>query len=594
MSKIISSITADATYVSDDLERQRIYAREASKRMKHLPLVATEAFVRGMRDSGYKTTGTALDELVDNAIQAQATEISIVINFAEGNASKKKLTSAVGGALAVVDNGHGMDPEMIQLATMWGGTHRENSRDGLGRYGFGLPSACVAISRSYEVFSKVPGGSWHSVRIDLDAIARGEYRNADGYVVVPEAKPADLPAFVKAKLPEGDIPHGTVVMLDYLDGLTNGYKTTSSFKQNLLHGIGLVYRNFMSDIIFRIQDGEDTIVEPIDPLFLTPNGRFYSELPSMAKGLPEVRFTLKTENGKEGVVKVRFALMGPDFMEDKTSRMKVRKANNGIIVLRAGRQVDVVTSQCPWHSTWLQNNKYAGIEIDFVPVLDEEFGITVNKQQVRISERGWDQLKANGLASAMTQLFGDYDRLNRARVAKEGEGKLRDSEEIAAKTEKYRQTKAVPPSPHREQEAKQNLETEVARVAKETGKPAEQVRADIEAKKYVVEFETAIGAPFYRVVQLGGQRRLYVNMAHRFFTDVYDGLRASDRMRTSLELLLLTLGECELESTTDKERFYKYERVEWSRRYEVMLEELDGRNPLVEANDIDEAPEVSA
>jgi len=590
MSTITHSTKNSPAFISQDLKLQRAYSHEASKRMKHLPLVATEAFVRGMRDSGYKTTGTALDELIDNAIQAQATEISIVINFAEGNTSKKKLTSAVGGALAVVDNGHGMDPEMIQLATMWGGTHRENSRDGLGRYGFGLPSACVAISRSYEVYSKVPGGTWHSVRIDLDAIARGEYRNADGYVVVPEAKPMDLPAFVKAKLQEGDLPHGTVVVLDHLDGLTNGYKTTSSFKQNLLHGIGLVYRNFLSGLTFRIQDGDDTLVEPIDPLFLMPNGRFFNELPSIAKGLPEVKFALKAETGKEGVVKVRFSFMEPDFMKDTSGRFKIRKANNGIIVLRAGRQIDVVSG---WH-VWLPNNRYVGIELDFDPILDEEFGVTVNKQQIRFSDRVLEQLKANGVQKTLSQLFGDYERLRLALKQKEDEGRLRESEEIATKTEKYRQTKALPPSPQREQEAIQNLETEVARVAKETGRPAEQVRADILAKNYVVEFETVIGAPFYRVVQLGGQRRLYVNMAHRFFTDVYDGLRASDRMKTSLELLLLTLGECELESTPDKERFYKYERVEWSRRYEVMLEELDDRGPLIEANAIDESPELSA
>lgn len=587
-----SSITAinNSVFASEDLELQRIYVREAAKRMKHLPLVATESFVRGMRDSGYKNTGTALDELIDNAIEAQANEISIIINFAEGSTSKKKLNTAVGGALAVVDNGHGMDPEMIQLATMWGGTHRENRRDGLGRYGFGLPSACVSISRSYEVYSKVPGGTWHSVRIDLDAIAHGDYRNKDGYVVVPDAKPAELPAWVKAKLPRKDLPQGTVIVLDSLDGLTNGYKTTSSFKQKVLHGIGLVYRNFMSDITFRIKDGEDTEVEPIDPLFLMPNGRFYNENPSMARGVPEVKFTVKSERG-EGAVKVRFSLMEPDFMDNNSNRFKVRKANNGIIVLRAGRQVDVVTSECPWR-TWLNYDRYVGIELGFDPVLDEDFGVTVNKQQVRLSERMWELLDKNGVKNAMTQLFRDFERMRKEEKAKEEEGKIRESEEIAAKTEKFRQTKALPPSPQREQDAKKNLETEVTRVARESGKPVDEVRTEIESRKYQVKFEMAIGAPFYRVAPVGGAIFLYINLAHRFFTDVYDGLRASDRMKTSLELLLITLGECELESTTDKERFYKYERVEWSRRYEAMLEELDGRRPLVEAND--EAPEASA
>ena len=35
-------------------------------------------------------------------------------------------------ALSVIDDGHGMIPEMIRFAVMWGGTHRENDREATG------------------------------------------------------------------------------------------------------------------------------------------------------------------------------------------------------------------------------------------------------------------------------------------------------------------------------------------------------------------------------------------------------------------------------------------------------------------------------
>lgn len=45
-----------------------------------------------MRDSGYKSTATALDEFVDNAIQAQADKVDIVIGCDSTNTTGKGST----------------------------------------------------------------------------------------------------------------------------------------------------------------------------------------------------------------------------------------------------------------------------------------------------------------------------------------------------------------------------------------------------------------------------------------------------------------------------------------------------------------------
>ena len=110
------------------------------------------AFVKGMRDIGYKSTAFALDELIDNSIQAGARKIHVAFGYA-GKGSEKKPDM-----LAIVDDGHGMDPLMVRASVIWGGTHRHNDRTGFGRYGYGLPSACVSIGRRYSVFSKVADG----------------------------------------------------------------------------------------------------------------------------------------------------------------------------------------------------------------------------------------------------------------------------------------------------------------------------------------------------------------------------------------------------------------------------------------------------
>src|SRR5207253_4108992 len=141
--------------------------------------------LRGIRDLGYKSPGTATDEVVDNAIQANASTIEIAFGFRDPKRRGQP------DMVAVVDDGHGMIPDMIRFAVMWGGTHRENDRNGFGRYGYGLPSAAVSLAKHYTVYSKPLGGEWHAVTIDLDNLAN---KAANGEEVeVPEFRKENPP-----------------------------------------------------------------------------------------------------------------------------------------------------------------------------------------------------------------------------------------------------------------------------------------------------------------------------------------------------------------------------------------------------------------
>jgi len=578
----------DEQYTSQDLEEQRRFVKALNERGFSYPLIAAEAFVRGMRDSGYKSTATALDEFIDNAIQAQADQVDVVMGYAAGNTSKKKPDY-----LAVVDNGHGMDPDMIRLAVLWGGTHRENDRRSFGRYGFGLPSAAVSMSRSFAVISRVPGEQWQSVRIDLDDLAKGKL-NSEGVVKAPPAVPGQIPAFVQVVLPEGDLAHGTIVLLDNLDRLT--WKTSSAMKENLLHHVGLIYRELLRSVKIRVIDGTDEkVVEPIDPLFLRPDGRYYDDDNGIhAEALPSASFSVKDRDSRDkevGTVRVRYSYMPDGFQRRKDGslgpRWKVMKENNGFIILRAGRQIDVVTKipdkvlqtyDCNW-----------GLEIDFDPTLDEYFGVTTNKQQITISEGMWAMLTQNGVLNAMKEMHARFMREKDAKKGKKRGAEDKESEQIAAETLKLRARKAVPPSPEKEEKSQKLLEEETKRIAKDTGKPEETVKKEIESRPFKVDFEELPGAPFYRMLQVGGQKQLRINLSHRFYSDVYAGPHTSARLQAALELLLIVLGECELDSEKEREAFYRTERPEWSRRLEIMLEDLDQRDPIVDSNSAAEA-----
>ncbi|MGH6971138.1 MAG: hypothetical protein ACREEQ_05960, partial [Caulobacteraceae bacterium] len=53
------------------LAQQRAYTERSGARSK-FGLMVPEAFVRGIRDIGYRSNGDAIAELIDNAMQAYA------------------------------------------------------------------------------------------------------------------------------------------------------------------------------------------------------------------------------------------------------------------------------------------------------------------------------------------------------------------------------------------------------------------------------------------------------------------------------------------------------------------------------------------
>lgn len=575
-----------------DLERQREYINKFKSTHRPFSLVAAEAFVRGMRQNGYKSTATAIHEFDDNSIQAQATQIDLILGYDEDNASKKKLDK-----FAIVDNGHGMDPDMIRLAILWGGTHRENDRTGFGRFGFGLPSAAVSIAKCFSVYSKTPGGKWHGVTVDLGKMEKGAYINKEGYTEAPEPIEATPPAWLQKWLPS---EHGTIVLLEELDQLSAGFGTSLTFRRRMLHDLGLVYRASLGKNKMRVidpgaDDGTVWNVEPIDPLFLTEGARYYDENELRAEGLPSIMF--QVPDGKDrirGTVRVRFSYLAPGFQDGTgprglaEGRFPVMRDNNGIIVLRAGRQVDVIT-QNPWDVAFQAYERNTKVEIDFEPTLDEDFGVTTNKQQISISEGIWHRLKENGVHAALSSMRKRYRQAIKDQDAQKEQdaSKLRASEEAMAEAEKFNTSKAATPTPEKEQQSQKRLDQEVKKQTKETGKPPSEIVEDLLKQKYRVLFENAPGAPFFRPDQVGGQKRVYINTSHRFYSDLYNGTTAS--VKAALEILMFILATCELDAEGDREQFYKRERSEWSNRFETALELNDRKRPIEDAKAAAEA-----
>ena len=109
---------------------------------KHLIITPYDG-IMAMRKNQYKSTATAAAELVDNSIEANASEIDI-ITISEKVKGKKRYNSEV-VKIGFLDNGDGIDADVLAkcLSLGWG-TRVGKETDGLGKFGWGLKGSSIS------------------------------------------------------------------------------------------------------------------------------------------------------------------------------------------------------------------------------------------------------------------------------------------------------------------------------------------------------------------------------------------------------------------------------------------------------------------
>jgi Histidine kinase-, DNA gyrase B-, and HSP90-like ATPase len=577
--------TGSSGSLADPLVGQRRYVAKCRGRKGGLGFVFAEAFIRGMREIGYKNPAWALAELIDNSLQAGATTVDIRMKDVDWTKALSKPSQ-----IAVIDNGIGMIDEMISHAVRWGGTERENDRSGFGRYGYGLPSAAVSLARQYSVYSRIEGGEWYVVRVNLDALgmAAGDTEGVDALLEAVVATPPTWLKSVDGKRDVADLPSGTIVVLEDLDRLhqITGWISAKALQIKLLQQFGVIYRHTLHNKRIFVA-GERTQVT--DPLFLLPQARFADETDIKAKPVLATAFEMDGLAGS-GVVRIRAAVLPPNFQlanpgeysnkgAKNAQRWKIMSENNGILVCRAGRQIDVVSPEWTKFQTYDANIK---IEIDFDPTLDEFFGLTTSKQQIVIDERMWEKLKqsgrsSGGLQTLIKEMRRDFrqlqSKLKAGRPSGDDKAKARASALAMEAAQKFKPRSFL--SPQKSALAEKALEEYAQTLSRSRGISIEEASAaaktETEGRRFEIEFAALEEAPMYLARRLGLQKRLIINTAHPFFEKIYE---IAGEAQAELEVLLFVLADAELDADGEREDFYRNERPLWSEGLRHALEQL--------------------
>jgi len=551
MTDNINEITTDEfNQKAIEVKRQddTIFAlKEAGSKAR---FIAGQQFFDSMRSSGYSHEGEALCDILDNSIQAGASQINIFTNLAGGNNPRSPNTI---NDIAVFDNGHGMNEEFLRLSIGFGATSRGKTRDGLGRFGMGLSTAGIAFSPFLQVLSKRDNSDYLETFIDLRKGSPTEFTDKfleENDFQPPKPEKSELPEWLLEKikhLPDGvkpdlEIESGTVVILSDFERERRKW-ALKEFHKNLMTLVGITYYRMAGSISIFVNDQR---VEFIDPLFQTPGLRGFDLDEDRAEILPSCEIELKDEDDNVvDVATARFSVFPPTFGlkqelkaekgtmagvgKNANSRFSIMKEYTGVLMVRNDRIISVDRKQ----PVIFGNNDYnIGVELSFAGSADELFGITSKKNQVSLRKGVVEALDKMGLPRGINsarkrrnELFKTWTRVDEKVSGQKGE-LIRPFEKVAGEELRAPRKKLNPKmAEHLKLVGEKNLDDEVKRQSRETGetesKITEQLSAKIVSAEFKVVEKSLMGAEFVTFHQMGGQTQILINTDHRFYKDLF-------------------------------------------------------------------------
>ncbi len=325
--------------------------------------------VESLRDTGYSEKA-AFADIVDNSIAANATKISIELQYLMGEFR-----------VIITDNGEGMTDAELKNAMRYGSDKRPNPKS-LGKFGMGLKTASTAFCRRLVVLSRKEGynvgRSW-----DLDTICKKdkwelETPDHDDYYEDFES----LEAFA------GDA--GTMIIWEKIDRLVKQGSDKQVVKQ--IKALGKELEDELSAVFFKfLAAGEVAIsIKIIDEPDIQLKG--WDPLCSGLVTASDARPQLLKEKAVHVLLDDKqhgFTIKGSlipsqnDLTAEEQAAVRYGLDNQGFYIYREGRLI--------WHDGWphrmyQKESKITRLRVvlDFTHELDDVFSIDFRKSRVII------------------------------------------------------------------------------------------------------------------------------------------------------------------------------------------------------------------
>jgi len=384
-------------------------------------IINIQQYGDALRSTGYKNIESAVSEIIDNSIEAEASNVLVLVTDKVPSYSGKRYVTEI----AFLDDGTGMNDEDLEGCLQLGtGTRR--GRKGIGRFGVGLPQASMHVCPYVQVYSWQNGiENCKMTFLDINAVKNGLQNKLriDDSVDMPEKYAQYIRLTHPLLNKDFDFSQkGTLVIWTDCDNVSP--KTVKPLFDRLEFALGQKFRHLINDdskniYLLNTENAQyDRVVMPNDPLFLMkPNLVLGNvDMPEKIKERNNVDFTeplfepfsnelypdgvvtfsikytdRDTQEVKDSIVTLRFSVVRKEFYDltaiagnpGGTKMGQHVKKLEGISVVRSGREIDFGTFDFysnlnePEHRWW-------GCEISFTPELDEAFGVSNNKQHVEL------------------------------------------------------------------------------------------------------------------------------------------------------------------------------------------------------------------
>jgi hypothetical protein len=610
-------ITRDQTetpapnWASDAPQGGKTVMNRILKENATVPLFFAQTLIASLRDVGYNTTTSALCEHVDNAIEAGAQEVRIYFRQKGGKGSYEI-------DAAVFDDGRGMSPNVLKMATAFGGSMNFGNREGIGRFGMGMKTAALSMSPVLDIYSWQEPGAFYKMTLDVEEIGNARANSVNlpdptlvtelpeevsslftETMVFPDKNEQDFFASAGDDLQERLGRSGTILFLPSCDRLS--FVKAQTLVDHAVKEMGRVYRRVIAGGVRLYVNNRR--VEIFDPTYWMPNAR-HARIPGLTTtqsrliDAKEVFIPVAENVSETATVKVKlYALPFESWMNlpRKVQRNDLRVFDGlTVSILRNDREVFAGSMReiVPKHSV---ANWYR-VQIDFPGTLDEAFGVATNKQGVRpkgyvlaaIKKAIGEQVA--GIAEAIKRFQSEQASAKLKAGRSAAESKASDNDGFQMKPLLVESL-----TPEEEAQRDENLRG-LALTLKREEETDEEAFERVKGSKYIITFKYDEYWPFYHVDHRFGRVIMTINTAHPFFTKLYEPLKKGlvtavvdeadevgevpattavlDGPIIALDLLLLSLARTQSvlsNNNDDARKVLEGFRKEWSDSYRVQL-----------------------
>lgn len=315
---------------------------------------------------------SAYGEVIDNSIQANASKIKISFIEKQDRYARQKQM----GEVYFADNGEGMTTSILRKCLKLGYSTRKNDRKGIGRFGVGMTSGAINQCKRVEIYSKVDGGAWYYVYLDLDEVA--EKKQKEFPIPFKKNPPDDKASFIKSQ--------GTVVRWAKYDNQEFSYDQVVSESKAYF---GRTYRRFIwgtakncGEVSIFVNDKE---VNVIDPLYVNKSKTGF-ESEDKAELLEPSYYTALIPDDhdtdkQKSKIEINMSLLPESYRResgmggDSFAKERFIDKNEGISIMRNDREV--FYGKIPYWTGLFQENptRFIGIEISFNAEIDKLFKV---------------------------------------------------------------------------------------------------------------------------------------------------------------------------------------------------------------------------